>query len=80
MAHPLVVGGRYNLKMWRVAASKSVLNKQLWTSSKVWSSSLGVGEGLTTSHCKIPAWYEMLHRASEMDGIGLRIVTSDRSL
>jgi hypothetical protein len=33
---------------WRVAAN--ILNKQLWTADKVWSSGLRVGEVLTSPH------------------------------
>jgi hypothetical protein len=36
--------------MWRVAMN--ILNKQLRTADKLWSSSLGLGEVLTTPHCK----------------------------
>jgi hypothetical protein len=34
----------------------------------------GLGEGLTTLHCKKTAFYETLHRASEMD----RSLSQDR--
>jgi len=39
MAHPQVADGGNGLKVWRVAAN--ILNKQLWTAAKGWSSSLG---------------------------------------
>ncbi|KAJ4443652.1 hypothetical protein ANN_05327 [Periplaneta americana] len=41
---------RDGLQIWRVAAN--ILNKQSWTADKGWSSSLGLGEGLTTHHRK----------------------------
>jgi hypothetical protein len=51
--------------MWRVAAD--ILNKKLQIANRLWSSSLGVGQGLTVAYCKTPACYEMLHRASNFD-------------
>jgi hypothetical protein len=44
----------------------NTLNKQSQTADKGWFSSLGVGRGLKTHHKK-PAFYEMLHRASDLD-------------
>jgi hypothetical protein len=44
-------------KIWRVVAN--ILNKQLQTANKGWSSSLGAGQG---------ACYKMLHRTSDLDG------------
>jgi hypothetical protein len=58
MAHPRVADEGDGHQIWRVAAN--VLNKQSWTADKGWSSSLGVGEGLTTPRRKIPACYETL--------------------
>jgi hypothetical protein len=40
MVHPEVAVGGDNLQIWRVAAN--ILKKQLWTSDKGWSSSMGV--------------------------------------
>jgi hypothetical protein len=40
MVHPQVADGRDNLQIWRVAAN--VLNKQLGTANKEWSSSVRV--------------------------------------
>jgi hypothetical protein len=50
MARPQVADGRDSLQFWRVAAN--ILNKQSRTADKRWSSSLGLGVGLTTPHCK----------------------------
>jgi len=36
--------------VWRVA--ESILNKQLWTADKGWSSNLGLGEVVTIPHHK----------------------------
>jgi hypothetical protein len=64
VALPLVVDGD-DLQICRVAASVS--EKRSRTADKGWSSNLGVGEGLTSIHCKNePACYGMLHRASEL--------------
>ena len=41
MACPQVVDKVYGLQIWRVAAN--ILNKQLWTADKRWSSSLEFG-------------------------------------
>jgi hypothetical protein len=41
MACPQVADGKDTLQLWRVAAN--ILNKQLQTHNKGWSSSLGVG-------------------------------------
>jgi hypothetical protein len=49
MAPPEVADGGDDLQMWRVAVN--ILNKQLRTADKGWSSSLGV-EGLTTPYRK----------------------------
>jgi hypothetical protein len=43
MVCPQVAVGGDALQVWRVAAN--VLNKQLWTADKGWSSSFGVGRG-----------------------------------
>jgi hypothetical protein len=43
-------GWRDGLQLWRVAAN--ILNKQLRTYDKGWSSSLRVGRGATTLHHK----------------------------
>jgi hypothetical protein len=40
-ARPWVADGWDGLQHWRLAAN--ILNKQLWTNDKVWSSSWGVG-------------------------------------
>jgi hypothetical protein len=62
-----VAEGGDNLHIWRVIAN--ILNKESCTANKGWSSSmLGLDKGLTTPHHKKPACYEMLHRASELDG------------
>jgi hypothetical protein len=47
MARPQVGDGGDSLQFWRVAAN--MLNKQLRTDDKGWSSSLGVGRGANNS-------------------------------
>jgi hypothetical protein len=42
MVHTQVVNGGYGLQIWRVVVN--ILNKQLWTADKGWSSSLEVEE------------------------------------
>jgi hypothetical protein len=64
MARPQVADGGEGLQIWRVAAN--ILNKQSRTADKGWPSSWGVG--LTTPHHKKETRYEMLQRASELDG------------
>jgi hypothetical protein len=49
MAHPRVADGGDSLQIWRVAAN--MLSKQSRTADSGWSSSLGVGQGLTTLPC-----------------------------
>jgi hypothetical protein len=49
MVHPQIVAGD-SLQMWKVAAN--ILNKQSQTADKGWSSSLGLGNKLTTYHKK----------------------------
>jgi hypothetical protein len=46
MARPRLADTGYGLEIWRVAAN--ILNKQSRTADSGWSSSLGVGRGLTT--------------------------------
>ena len=43
--------------IWRVAVY--ILNKQLWTADKGWSSSLGLGQVVTIPHHKNWPCYEM---------------------
>jgi hypothetical protein len=47
MAHPRVSDGGDHLQIQRVAAN--ILNKQLWTADKGWSSSLGAGHEANNS-------------------------------
>jgi hypothetical protein len=47
MARPQVADGEDALQFWRTAAN--ILNKQLRTADKGWSSSLGVGRGANDS-------------------------------
>jgi len=47
IARPQVADGGDGLQIWRVDAS--ILNKQLRTADKGWSSSLGVGRGANSS-------------------------------
>jgi hypothetical protein len=48
--------------VWRVAAN--IFNKQSRTADMGWSSSLGVGEGLTTPHCENEPLLRNLYRQS----------------
>jgi hypothetical protein len=66
MARPQVADGEDGLQIWRVAAN--ILNKQSRTADKGWPSSLVVGRGAKTPHRKKETCYEMLQRASELDG------------
>ena len=45
-----VAGGGVDIKTWRLGAN--IFNKQSWTAGQEWSSSLGFGITLTTSHSK----------------------------
>jgi hypothetical protein len=59
--------GGDGLQIWRVAAN--MLNKQSRTAENGWSSSYGrLGLGLTTLRRKRKVFYEMLQRASDLDG------------
>jgi len=79
MAHLRVADGGDGLQIRRVTAN--VLDKQLRTADKVWSSSLGVGRGARTSHRKKAACYEMLHKISELDGfLGRALVNTVMNL
>jgi hypothetical protein len=56
MACSWVVDGGYSLQIWRVAVN--ILNNQLLTADKGWSSSWGGGK-FTTPHLRKTAHYEM---------------------
>jgi len=43
------------------------MNRQSQTANKGWSSSLEVGRGTNNSSLKMPACYEMSHRALDLD-------------
>ena len=62
---PWVGDGGVSLQIWRLAGN--ILNKQSWTADQEWSSSLGFGVRLTTSHCKNHLRSETSHRASKLD-------------
>jgi hypothetical protein len=66
MARPQVADGGEGLQIWRVAAK--ILNKLSRTADKWCPCSLGVGRGVTTPHCNKIVCYEMLQRASDLDG------------
>jgi hypothetical protein len=55
MACPQVAEGGDGLQIWRAAAN--ILNKQLWTAHKGWSSSLGVGRGANNAKSKLNVKY-----------------------
>jgi hypothetical protein len=59
MARPRIADEEHSLQIWRLATN--ILNTQSQTADKRCSSSLGLGEGLTT-HRKKPACYEILQR------------------
>jgi hypothetical protein len=44
----------------------NTMKEQFWSVGKERSCSLGVEWGLTSPHRKIPACYEMLHKASDL--------------
>jgi hypothetical protein len=67
MVCPQVADGGNGLQIWRVPAK--ILNKQLRTADKGWSSSLGLGVGLTTTHHKKLSCYENSQEASDMRGL-----------
>jgi hypothetical protein len=50
MARPQVADGGDGLQIWRVAANILYEYKQSQTADKVWSSSWGLGVGLTTPY------------------------------
>jgi hypothetical protein len=50
MACPQIADGGDAVRVWRVAVN--ILNKQSRTADNGWSSSLGLGMGLTTPHRK----------------------------
>jgi hypothetical protein len=64
MAHPQVADGGDSLQIWRVAANVQINSCGQLTrgSPPVW----GLCKGLTTANHKKSAFYEMLHRASEV--------------
>jgi len=64
MTCPLAAHGGNSLQIWMVTVN--ILNKQLQTAYKGWSSSWGLDKELTTPHHKQPSCYEMSHKASEM--------------
>jgi hypothetical protein len=64
MARPRVADGRDGLQHWRLAAN--ILNKQPRTDDKGWSSSLGVGRGLTTPHRKNKLVTKSYNKASDL--------------
>ena len=64
MVRPQVAGGG---TASNVEIAVNILNKQLWTASKGWSSDLGLGEVVTVPHHKKWPCYEMDTCASELD-------------
>jgi hypothetical protein len=67
MAGPRVADEGHSLQIWRVV--ENILNKQLRTVDKGWSSSLGVGRGARTRHCK----NILLRNVTQGLGIGRRM-------
>jgi hypothetical protein len=66
MARPLVADGGNGLQVPRVAAN--ILNKLSPTADKGWLPRLGFGRGTNNSSPKKTVCYEMLRRASDLDG------------
>ena len=64
--------------VWRVSAKR--LNKQSRIADKCWSSSLGIGRGVTTPHRKNLSCYESFTRASELDWSIIIIISHISSL
>jgi hypothetical protein len=65
LARPRVANRGGGIQVWKLAVNIS--NKQSRTTAREWSSSLGLSGGLTTLRIK-PSCYEMLHRASDLEG------------
>jgi hypothetical protein len=65
MAHPQVADGGDSLQIWRVDAN--ILNKQWRIADRGWSSSWGLGRGLTTPTVKPLICYEKYARALDQD-------------
>jgi hypothetical protein len=66
MTRSRVADGRDGVQLWKLATN--ILNKQPRSNDKGWSSSLGLGVGLTTPHRKEQIRYEKLNKASDLDG------------
>ena len=62
--------------MWRVAAN--ILNKQLRTADKGWSTGLWLGEVLTTPHCRKRILLRNIHRVSFGPGLILLVRNKQR--
>jgi len=67
MACPWDADGRYGFQVWRVDAN--LLNRQSSVPVRGGPPASELGKELTTHHHKKPGFYEILHRASESDGI-----------
>jgi hypothetical protein len=66
VAHPRVADGRDDLQLWRLAAN--ILNKQPRTNARGSPPAWGLRVRLTTPHRKKQICYEMLQKASDLDG------------
>jgi hypothetical protein len=66
MARPRVADGGDSLQIWRAAAN--ILNIQPRKADSGGPPASGLDERLTAPHHKKPACYEMLHRASDLNG------------
>jgi hypothetical protein len=65
MAHPQFADGGEGLQIWRVDVN--ILNKQLWTADKGWSSISGLDVELTTPHHKRVICYKIFLSASDLE-------------
>jgi len=66
MARLRVAGGGDGLHIRKLYAN--ILNEKSRQPTKGGPTAWGLGEGLTTPHCKKTAHYEMLHRTSDFAG------------
>jgi hypothetical protein len=65
MARHRVADVGYGLPVQRIVVN--IANKQSRTADKGWCSSFGLGRGTNNSSPQLTAYYEMLHRASQLD-------------
>jgi hypothetical protein len=65
MVHLRVSDGWNGLQIWNIAVN--ILNRELWTANRLWSSRLVTGWGANNSSLWKEACYIALHGASDLD-------------